>query len=133
MILHFKIFKFEYNFKKQYSLILNMSKERKQVEYSYTELENMHDEKSIINSQINISVNKLSTNRKKKECKRCGRTNHTTNSCFAEFDVNGEYIDSDLSSDDDHYNMRCFRCDRIGHFANECYARYDIRGYFIMD
>jgi hypothetical protein len=31
-----------------------MSKERKQVEYSYTELENMHDEKSIINSQINI-------------------------------------------------------------------------------
>ena len=89
--------------------------------------------KDIINSQINISVNKSSTNRKKKECKRCGRTNHTTNSCFAEFDINGEYIDSDFSSDDDHYNMRCFRCDRIGHFANECYARYDNKGYFIMD
>jgi len=31
-----------------------MSKERKQVEYSDTGLQNMHDEKSIINSQINI-------------------------------------------------------------------------------
>jgi hypothetical protein len=31
-----------------------MSKERKQIEYDMKQLENMHDEKSIINSQINI-------------------------------------------------------------------------------
>ena len=35
-----------------------MSKERKQIEYDMKELENMHDEKSIINSQINIKERK---------------------------------------------------------------------------
>jgi len=65
-------------------------------------------------------------------CKKCGRTGHTYNTCFAKTTKTGKYIysnsdsDSDASDDD-----TCFRCGRSGHYASECYAKYHENGYYI--
>jgi len=45
---------------------------------------------------------KNNQNKDKNKCHRCGRSGHYANNCYAKTDADGDYIDSDDSSDDSY-------------------------------
>lgn len=49
-------------------------------------------------------------------CERCGRDSHSTEKCYAKFDIDGRML------------ISCNRCGRDSHDINECYATYHIDG-----
>ena len=66
------------------------------------------------------------------DCQRCGRDSHTTEECFATFDVNGDEIDDEDDEDDeDNEDDVCIRCGRDSHSVKNCFAKYDVDGDYI--
>lgn len=60
------------------------------------------------NTEKNTKKNTKKNTQKKKdnstnECRRCGRSGHYANKCYAKTDADGDYIDSSDDSDDDSY------------------------------
>lgn len=77
-------------------------------------------------------------------CNRCGRQGHYESKCFANTDIDGDYInsesdnESDSDSEEFSYNnykksksSACYTCGRQGHYASNCYAETHKNGYFI--
>ena len=72
-------------------------------------------------------------------CRRCGRSTHNDNSCYATTDINGDFLgDSSDDAEEEDYVRRksqpsCRRCGRDSHTAKKCYATTDINGGFLGD
>ena len=72
--------------------------------------------------------------KKRNNCNRCGSTGHSESDCYANTDIDGYPIESDLSesSEDEYYSdVTCYRCGRKGHIKTECYASKHVRGYYL--
>ena len=74
-----------------------------------------------------------SSKKKVNKCNRCGRKGHTESSCYAHTDVDGYYIESESSEEEEDYysDITCYRCGRDGHKKTECYASKHINGYYL--
>lgn len=73
------------------------------------------------NSQTNSKKYKNNDSNKITSCKRCGRTGHSQNNCFATTTKDGWYIDEDDVT-------FCKKCGRDGHSRSNCYAKTNIYG-----
>ena len=65
-------------------------------------------------------------------CRRCLRSNHSIESCYASMNIYGEPI-YDSPMDDYAYTNICIRCLRSNHSIENCYANVNAYGEHIPD
>lgn len=84
---------------------------------------------------INATANSVSSTASADDanCKRCGRSGHLAEDCYAKTNVAGKYIPKTKKVTPKKEENICERCGRKGHTDEDCYATKDVEGNVIED
>jgi hypothetical protein len=78
---------------------------------------------------------------RRQRCQRCGRSNHTIESCYAKINIHGRSLLPSVSasievpkgeSEVSNLEMCCQRCGRSSHTVENCYAKTDVHGRSLL-